>query len=155
MKALVLLLAVGCANRANVDTLHTANGARVTAELPDGRIFPGTVDVRSQGTVVVSVNGVVVPSNSLREVVRKRRGRGALQGAGIGVLVGGTLGAIAGYYRDDKPCPPGDGCLLNFDDNGKDGAIFTGAILGFTGAIVGAIVGAVRGRDVYTTEIRF
>lgn len=76
--------------------------------------------------------------------------RGALQGAGIGVLAGATTGALLGYSAgDDEPCGEQEPFLcLRF--TAKEKAVFGAFYGGLPSAAVGLVVGAVVGsRDVY------
>lgn len=79
--------------------------------------------------------------------------RGALQGAGIGVLAGAAAGAAFGYSRGDDACGVDDdaSCLELF--TAKDKAVFGAIGVGAIGALGGLVLGAVVGsRDVYERE---
>lgn len=79
-------------------------------------------------------------------------GRGALEGAGLGLLAGAAGGAVVGLASgDDPPCADQDLFCLSFSAGDK------AAILGLYGAGVGALAGLVIGglagsHDVYERD---
>jgi hypothetical protein len=82
-----------------------------------------------------------------------RHGRGAAEGLGVGLLLGGTLGVVAGLAAGtDPPCMSTElfGCLGNVRMTAREKATVGGIALGATGAVVGAIFGAITGHtDAY------
>jgi len=88
------------------------------------------------------------PSGELQQVARDEvetvvlidRGRGVLEGFGIGIVVGGVLGAIMGYAGGDDP--PG---YMSF--SAEENAVIGGTFFGLLGGIVGIIIGAGRGHQ--------
>lgn len=76
---------------------------------------------------------------SLREYTGRTKGRQTLKGLGIGTLVGGIFGAVAGSFSNDDCSDAGDvGDCEALNDAGP----FLGAVvLGLVGAGVGTVVG--------------
>ncbi|MBK9036082.1 MAG: hypothetical protein IPL61_33365 [Myxococcales bacterium] len=76
-------------------------------------------------------------------------GRGALEGAGIGLLTGAATGAVAGLVDgDDPPCLDTDWFCFRFDAGEK--AVVLGLAGGSVGAVAGLVLGALVGsRDTY------
>jgi len=69
----------------------------------------------------------------------------SLSGLGWGILIGGTIGIVAGLNADDSMI---DGWMSRRD------IVFTGGyLLGTTGAIMGAAIGGMQGKD-YKINIR-
>jgi hypothetical protein len=74
-------------------------------------------------------------------------GRGALEGAGIGLLGGGALGAAIGFASGDDTCPPPSRgmCLFRFSAGQK--AAFLAIGFGALGLVAGSVIGAVIGHQ--------
>jgi hypothetical protein len=135
---------------------------------PDLRDLAGdevTLDTRTHGRVeafaVAEQDGAVMFTTHERTLVRldevdaitrRRPSRGALEGAGLGLLGGAALGAVIGYSQSNQCVNPENGC----DEGGYGGLNHGGRaiVLGTAGALIGALAGAVigrfRGRDVYS-----
>jgi hypothetical protein len=79
-----------------------------------------------------------IPVAKVETVVLNNRGRGALEGFGIGILVGGVLGAIMGYAE-------GDDTSGFWRESASEKATYGGIGFGLLGGIVGIIIGAGRG----------
>ena len=77
-------------------------------------------------------------------------GRGALEGAGIGLLSGGALGAAIGFASGDDTCPPRSFCIMRFSAAQKAGILAVG--FGALGLVAGSLVGAVVG---HRDEVQF
>lgn len=72
------------------------------------------------------------------------RARGALEGAGLGVLAGVTGGAVFGYLAgDDPPCTDSQWFCIRF--SAEDKALFMGAFGAGVGAASGLVIGALTG----------
>jgi hypothetical protein len=72
--------------------------------------------------------------------------KGALQGLGLGILVGGGVGAVVGYAQGDDPqCEPGT--FICFRMRAQDKAMLDGLIGGGIGGIAGAIIGGIIGSE--------
>ncbi|HEY7373895.1 MAG TPA: hypothetical protein VIF57_17175 [Polyangia bacterium] len=89
----------------------------------------------------------VVPIGQVRRLTVVSHGRGALEGAGIGVVTGALLGGIYGlsrglcHYESSEDCS----IICNHTDAAEWGALMFGVL----GLISGTLVGAVAGhRDV-------
>lgn len=104
-------------------------------------------------------DGELVRSESGGLVVRTERGdlalgevdaitdvvrwRGAFEGLGLGIVIGGATGALLGYAGGESP--------HGFAKSAGENAVVSGILLGLLGGIVGLVVGTVRGsRDVYS-----
>lgn len=73
--------------------------------------------------------------------------RGLLEGAGLGLLIGGGIGVVSGYAQGNDPC---DGvCILAFSAGDK--AVLEGIVLGGIGGAVGAVFGGIIGHRVTET----
>jgi outer membrane lipoprotein SlyB len=85
-------------------------------------------------------------ADSVTETVTERsHAKGALQGLGLGVLIGGGLGAAAGYAGgDDHDC--GESAILCVDFSAEEKAVFAGiggaAVGGLLGLFIGGVVGS-------------
>jgi len=80
-------------------------------------------------------------------VVEVHHGLGALEGAGIGLLVGGLFGVGHGYSAPLGPYESSSDCTIVC--NHSDAAEIEGLMFGTLGLLVGAAVGALIGqRDV-------
>jgi hypothetical protein len=90
-----------------------------------------------------------LPAGSTAPASEVSHGRGALEGAGIGVLGGALAGAVVGYAAGDDPECSNDAFLcLQF--KAEDKALFGGLYVGAIGLAAGALIGGVIGsRDVY------
>jgi hypothetical protein len=80
--------------------------------------------------------------------------RGALEGAGIGLLSGAALGGIVGYSAgDDEECSNGPESFFCLSFTAKEKAGIGAVYAGVPGAVLGLVLGAVIGsRDVYEYE---
>jgi hypothetical protein len=79
---------------------------------------------------------VSVATSDINEVTRIRRGKGALQGLGLGLLSGAAVGGFIGI-ASYEPC---DNCLIDF---GPGFSLMAGSALGVVaGAPFGILVGA-------------
>jgi len=97
--------------------------------------------------LISTLDGSAIPLENAREVKVVKRGRGALEGAliglGVGILSGAVLGLVAGDSANRTDC--------GYPCTGEDKAKVTGAVLGGFGTGLGAIVGAAVGhRDILT-----
>ena len=94
-----------------------------------------------------TADGKVVPDDEIVRLTYVRRGRGLLQGAGIGALSGAMLGATIGLTLGEDDC----GNCFYGDAGGK--ALFGGLVVGALGTGAGAVLGLIIGsRDVYEPE---
>jgi hypothetical protein len=81
---------------------------------------------------------------ALRRITVRERGRGALEGLGIGFLTGAILGGLAGAISAASMSPgniggcPSIGCSLAF---GGVGALVAGASVALLGSPIGALIG--------------
>jgi hypothetical protein len=119
-------------------TLLYNRPAGATSAVPPA--LPATADAARAGGEEVPLLEV----SNLRGYEVKRRGRGALEGFGLGFLVGALAGAAIGSAMgSDEACNGRDGCNLSFTASDKALAIgFVGAV---AGAIVGPLIGLLRG----------
>ena len=133
----------GCTYHRRIQDVHEVAGKVVTVETYDG----ASIDVRAEpafdGLTFRTYDGRVVLAGEVARVVDRRRGRGALEGFGVGAAIGIVGGVAAGIASGDDVCEHEGHCLLTFSaaDKAFLGAIFFGAL----GGGVGAVVGAVRG----------
>jgi hypothetical protein len=144
---LVVVAASACTHHQNIVEAHELVGEEVEVELygrppveavgVHGRM-PGTVDY-------VARNGEVIDGNSVIRVSDERHLRGAVEGLGLGALIGGGAGAILGFADGDDECD-NDHCWFQMSAEGK--AVLFGFVFGVLGGGVGLVVGAVRGSTI-------
>src|SRR5690349_20199496 len=101
-------------------------------------------DVRDARSIT-SEPETVAEAETETVVIERSHAKGALQGLGLGVLIGGGLGAAAGYAGgDDHDC--GESAILCFDFSAEEKAVFGGiggaAVGGLLGLVIGAAVGS-------------
>ena len=81
-----------------------------------------------------------VPYSEIKSITFRKRGKGALEGLGMGLLLGGLFGGVMGYSSGDDP---GSGILaLERKDKVILYAIFWGGIGGVGGLFVGSLEGS-------------
>jgi len=119
---------------------------RVRLRAFPGRQLEGTVVKANASTFWLSVDGqspVAVPLASLKglDVVGGQR-RNAGKGAILGLLIGGSLGVLAGASEEDDP--PG---IMSFSK--EDRMALAGVSLGLAGLAIGTVVGALTKSDVW------
>lgn len=149
--ALSLVLSVtslGCTHTQTVHTntkqfaelQQTATNERVTVTLADRRSYQGVemVELTSDSASWRGRNETAfsVPTSEVFaiRIEKKNRGRGALEGFGLGLLGGGLLGAFVGLASDPGPY---------FTTGESMGIAATG--IGALGGLVGILIGAVDG----------
>ena len=96
--------------------------------------------VAVQGGFVAKYNGGPIAPMYVSKVVDTQHGRGALEGLGLGALIGGVTGAVIGYAAADE-----DDYLFN---SKGEVAVVGGLVFGTMGALVGVVVGAVKGSTI-------
>ena len=158
---LMATLVCGCTRHHRVGEMNEIDSAyfeRTTTKnvftlvLNDGRAFEATRLVIRPDSILctdaVSGRAIGAASGEVHQIVVFSRSRGAgdgiVGGIGIGILVGGTLGFIAG---EDECAGGGSEFNLCFT---RAGGAFIGAVLfGLPAAIVGGIVGVSKGSTDY------
>ncbi len=119
---------------------------RGTGDFTDVRLIRMTPD----STFWKLTNGQILKASSgeIAQIQFVNRGRGALEGLGIGVLVGGITGAVIGLASGND----NEG-FIRFSAGAKAlmGAVFFGALGGLIGTPIGAAAGS---RDIYHFENR-
>jgi hypothetical protein len=120
------------------DGLQPAPGTRVRITSSDSRLT-GKIVAASPDALIVSVKKGREPVTVARDAItrfelghRRTSGKGALRGAGIGLLAGGVGGAALGVALDSP------------DDWFSGGELAAGGaiVFGGAGALIGALVGA-------------
>ena len=81
------------------------------------------------------------PWSEITSITFVSPGRGALEGLGIGLLVGGLLGALMGFADGDDP----EGSFIWVSAETK--AVVGGGFFGAIGGLIGIIIGAARGHQ--------
>ncbi|HYV64952.1 MAG TPA: hypothetical protein VE964_01835 [Myxococcales bacterium] len=157
MRALLLVAAAGCT------TTHVVPQPLTSAEVSglNELVWDREVELRLAGQEVrgrdLTLGSEVVWTDgegqrqraplqalqSLRFSPAYGSGRGALEGAGIGLLGGGLLGAAIGFASGDDTCPPRGLCVIHF--SGAQKAAFLAIGFGALGLVAGSLVGAVIG----------
>jgi hypothetical protein len=161
-----VLLTVGCSSTHQVvrpssldsfaEVTDTGEGPIDVIVTPPASEDPHSVEaVRSRSARLLDVgdDGISVRRRgeqqtlSLRDIRGydvTRRGQGALEGLGIGLLAGVTFGVVAGLAAgDDPPCAPENFCIFRLSAGDK--AAISGVVAGLTGALSGALIGALVG----------
>jgi hypothetical protein len=152
----VITASAGCTSTRVVDTQapspyvevnEAVQGRVVQVQLADGRTLRATdVDLAPDVASYVDADGQMhtVATDKIEQIRLTQHGRGALEGIGIGLLIGGAGGAMVGL-ASVSACNEGD----LFCDPGFY-AIAFGALFGAIGGAIGLISGTVRGhRTVY------
>lgn len=76
----------------------------------------------------------------------KRPGRGALEGLGIGILVGAAVGGLGGLMLgDDGPCQSSPESCSGIRFSANEKAAAGALVFSLPGAIIGTVVGALVG----------
>jgi MFS family permease len=97
--------------------------------------------------IITTSDGRAIPLGNVREVKVVKRGRGALEGAMIGLGVGVVSGLALGLVAENNPNRQDCGYPCTGAEKGE----LTAAVFGGIGTGLGAIVGAAIGhRDVLT-----
>jgi hypothetical protein len=96
----------------------------------------------------------LIDVSKLRGYDVKNRGRGALEGLGLGIVFGALVGAAIGSAAgSDAPCNGRDGCYDGF--SASDKALAVGLIGALAGSVIGPLVGFATGhtnRYVFTDD---
>jgi hypothetical protein len=146
MRALLaVVLVAACTHSYPITDAYELEGEHVTVETHSNESIEVVVEPAPDGVAFRSQTGYVSIADVAR-VVDKRRGRGALEGLGIGLLIGAAGGAIVGYADGDDECPPEGWCILTFTAGEK--ALLGGMFFGGVGGLVGGVIGLVRGSRV-------
>jgi hypothetical protein len=82
-----------------------------------------------------------VATSEIGTVVIKKRGRGALEGLGIGILAGAVTGALIGFASGDDD-PQTVFLPLTAEEKALEGGIVLGGAGGLLGLPIGAAVGS-------------
>jgi len=167
LAAAVPLVVIACTHNRPISELHRVAGQDVIVETPGHEDIQAVAipaarfdaEAEHDGLTFASDVGVLRPSE-VAKVTVVHRGRGALEGAGIGFLIGAASGAALGYADGDDECassmsnhpssePNLSLCIKLFTAEEK--ALLGAAVIGGIGGLIGTIVGAVTGSsDVYS-----
>jgi hypothetical protein len=122
-----------------------ANGDEVVAENHVDQTQPARVVHGANGELELHSPIGVLPSQQVARIEETSHGMGAAEGFGLGVLIGGTIGAVAFYASGDDECNNDEGqwCLFTFSAEEK--AVIGGIALGGVGGLIGLVVGAATG----------
>jgi hypothetical protein len=147
MRAAPLLLAaclIACTHERPISQIHDVTGKWVIVETTNHEKVEAVAIAASDGVTFTNDRVMLGPSE-VASVTEVRRGRGALEGAGIGFLTGATIGAVIGFADGDDECDDSGGqwCILVFTATEK--AILGGIFIGGIGTIVGVVFGAAMG----------
>lgn len=138
-----------CTHRGSITDTDSLHGSTVRVEMSNGAEVKATVEVQNVGTVLHTEDGVEMNLSDASKVTEIRRGRGALEGLGIGFLLGALTGAVLGYADGDSMCTG----FCVFNPTAEEKALAAGVFMGTIGGGVGLLVGVMRGsRYVYNLE---
>jgi hypothetical protein len=155
--AIVALAGAGCWSTTTGSTadpgvqrwLADNHASEMIAETTDRGPEPSVV-VQAVSPTEISFrtkNDTVVPIGQVRRLTVVSHGRGALEGAGIGVVTGALLGGLYGLSRGLSAYERSQDCTIVC--NNSDAAEWGALMFGVLGLISGTLVGAVAGhRDV-------
>jgi hypothetical protein len=143
-----LAVAASCTHSQTIGDGRALVGSRVVVEATPG--------VEQEGVVVQDANGITVSTVSgdlalwnVHSITEVKRARGALEGLGLGILIGGGGGVLLGLADGDDVCEP-DARDCYYNDTAGEKAAILGVLFGGLGGIIGLVAGALRGsRDVY------
>lgn len=135
------------APRPYTEVNEAVQGRVVQLHLADGRTLRATdLDVAPDVASYMDADGQMhtVATDRIEQIRLTQHGRGALDGLGVGLLMGGAGGAMIGFglgsacSEDDLLCDPGFYAAIS------------GALFGALGGLVGGAIGSARGhRTVY------
>jgi len=158
MLAMVVLTGAGCWSTTVGSTadpgvqrwLAENASSEMTVETTDRGPEQSGVVVQAASPTDVSFrtkNDTVVPIGQVRRLTVVSHGRGALEGAGIGVVTGALLGGLYGLSRGLTHYESSEDCSIIC--NNSDAAEWGALMFGVLGLISGTLVGALAGhRDV-------
>jgi len=142
--AVFVLALAACTHNQKLASPADLHGEEVTIEVTtapgvevEGRVMRGPY-----GYVVQTYNYGPVDIGQIKRIEQEKTWVGALEGLGLGVLIGGATGAVLGYADGDDECM-NDHCWFALDAGGK--AMIGGVVLGALGGIIGLAAGAMRG----------
>lgn len=153
MRGVLLLVAlplvvIGCTHEKPITELHQVAGKRVTVETYKHEDIE-VVAIRAPDGVTFANDAGVLPPTAVAKVTEIRHGRGALEGAGIGFLIGAVAGAAIGFADGDDECSPEGWCFVAFSAEEK--AVIAGIGIGGIGGLIGLVAGGLSGsRFVYS-----
>lgn len=138
-----------CTHRGSITNTDSLDGSTVLVEMSNGAEVKATVEILPAGARLHTEDGVDMNLTDASKVTEIRRGRGALEGFGIGFLIAGLGGAALGYADGDNTCTG----FCVFNPTAEEKALIAGVFLGSLGGGVGLLVGLARGsRYVYNLE---
>ena len=155
--AAIALVLTGCSTLRRADSAAViqfseinkqAQRARARVILTDGqqyRAFQLQVTMDSTSWFDPKTGRVrSVATGAISEITFIRKGRGALQGLGIGLVVGALSGAFLGLvHGDDPPCGESWICFrFTAQQKAMIGAVSLGSLGGAVGSLTGAILGS-------------
>ncbi|MGH7456723.1 MAG: hypothetical protein ACRENG_35570 [bacterium] len=148
---MILIVALyGCTSSRLINPRNSADLAKISIKpdqkvrvtMSNGHWFIGSnLQVTPDSTrFFVGRQFLSVANSEVKEITHVRRGKGALQGLGLGLLTGTAVGGIIGIAAY-KPC---DNCFIDF---GPGFSLMAGSALGILlggpfGALIGADIGS-------------
>lgn len=151
-EVMIIALAVFTSQCTHIRQVHSfddinkaAAGKPASMTLTNGRVLSGKgLEVAIDSTFWLdSVTGrkQSIATSEVGKVVIKKRGRGALEGLGIGILTGAVTGAVIGFASGDDD-PKTVFLPLTAEEKALGGGIVLGAAGGLLGLPIGAAVGS-------------
>jgi len=121
----------------------------IQIELRNGkRINVTKLEISPISTILrdpVTAQRITIPTSSIDNISYRNHLSGAFEGFGLGVLIGGFVGASAGYASGENPG------ALQLSAESK--ALFAGIYYGLSGGIVGLPIGAIMGsKEIFYIE---
>lgn len=115
---------------------------------PDRLVDVGALATSERISIPDGDRTLAVPLGDIRGVVVRRHGRGALEGAAIGLLAGAGTGALFGLSGDDpdRGCNPPDTNLCLGPATARDKAVLGALLLGAAGTALGLAIGLAVGQ---------
>src|SRR6185503_15868448 len=149
MRASVVVLVAACTHHRPIADVSAVAGDDVTVETYGGESIDVKAEQAPDGLTFRTYGGGYIMPGNVARVVETRNAQGALEGLGIGALVGVVGGAALGYADGDDVCENEGHCILTF--SAVDKATIGAVVFGVIGGGIGGAIGLIRGsRYIYS-----
>jgi hypothetical protein len=153
------VIAAGCTHLRTFKTYDDINAVSKDRKgqviLVDGRAYDGRdFHLAEDSTHWRDLNTkkmLSLSTSQIREIRIKKKGRGAWEGFGIGLVAGTAIGAVIGFADGDDPGVGEPGHDL-FSATAEEKAVGYGVFGGLLGGLIGLPVGASTGNDKFVLQ---